>query len=248
MIYVDEKLEPLGNNVFVIVSHEHSFSSDTILLADFSKPKQYEKAIELGAGCGALVLFWEVLGGTKFTSAVDIQQSACDLARRSVSFNNLNKKIEIIHADMRENIPKVVLGSYDLVVCNPPYKAFGTGALNLLETKKTARHEITCTIDDVNKAAYKLLKNGGRICLCHRTERLCDVVESMRKNKLEPKKIRFVQQKKNSGSKLFLIEGKKLGKPGISVLPTLFMEDDFGNKSEEIKRIYKFCEENNNGR
>ncbi|MDQ5984221.1 MAG: tRNA1(Val) (adenine(37)-N6)-methyltransferase [Eubacteriales bacterium SKADARSKE-1] len=248
MTQIDEKLEPLGKNISVIVSHEHYFSGDTVLLADFSKPKQYEKAAELGTGCGALVLFWEVLGGTKFTSAIDIQKSACDLAKKSVNLNKLGEKIEVIQADIRESIPGVTLGSYDLVACNPPYKALETGALNLSDAKKTARHETNCTIDDVTNAAYKLLKPGGRAFFCHRAERLCDVLESMRKNKLEPKKIRFVQHRKDSTSKLFLIEGKKHGKPGLSVLPTLLMEDDFGNQSDEIKRIYKFCEENKNGR
>ena len=61
----------------------------------------------------------------------------------------------------------------------------------------------------------------------------------MRKNKIEPKKIQFVQQRKSSPAKLFLIEGRKGAKPGLIALPTLFIENEDGNLSEEMNRIYK---------
>ena len=55
----DEKLEPLGNNIFVLTSNLHKFSTDTLLLADFANPLKYEKAAEFGTGCGTIPLFLE---------------------------------------------------------------------------------------------------------------------------------------------------------------------------------------------
>ena len=58
MLKEGERLEPLGKGIRVIVSDEHKFWTDTILLADFAKPKRKETACELGSGCGAIPLIW----------------------------------------------------------------------------------------------------------------------------------------------------------------------------------------------
>lgn len=244
-----EKLEPLGNNINVIVSKDYTFSTDTLLLANFSNPLKHEKAAEIGTGCGAIPLFWISHKMTpKFTDAIEIQETASKMAKRSVEFNSLCDKINVITADARENIKEIKYGTYDLVVCNPPYKAVGCGILNLSDNKLIARHEVSLSIKDLCKAASKFLRFGGRLCLCNRIERLCDTIVFMRNFKIEPKLLRFVQQRENTPPKLFLIEGKKGRNPGIKVLPTLLLEDKLGNQSDELKEIYKYYGENKNAR
>lgn len=239
MLNQEESIENFSEKIKVIISKEHSFGTDTMILADFSMPKKHEIAVEIGTGCGAIPLYWLSLTDVKKIFAIDIQKKACNQLKRSIEISQISDKIEVINADVRENITEILPHSCNLVVCNPPYKAVGSGLINEKKERLIARHEQECTIDDVTKSAEKFLNFWGRLCLCHRVERLCDVIESMRKNKIEPKKIRFVQQRKNSAPKLFLIEGKKGAKPGILGLPTLFIEDDNGNLSEEMKRIYK---------
>lgn len=248
MLLTGERLEKLNNEIGVIISKEHNFGTDTILLADFSMPQKHELALEIGTGCCAIPLYWSCFEGAKHTVAVEIQKSAADMASRSVELNGLKSKIEVINKDIKEFLDCTCKNTYDLVVCNPPYKARGCGIVNENDQKKLARHEYTCTIDDVTEAASKLLRFGGRLCVCQRMERLCDVLVSMRKKKIEPKKIKFVQQRKNSTPKFFMVEGKNGAKPGMTATPTLLIEDENGNDSEEIKRIYKFYRENKNGR
>ena len=243
----NEKLEPLGNGINVFVSKEHTFSTDTLLLANFSKPLKHEKAAEFGTGCCAIPLFWESHKmSPRFTTAIEIQNSAFLLAHKSILLNSLENKIELIHNDIRKKIDNINYGSYDLVVCNPPYKAVGCGIVNEDKRKIIARHEENLTIKDVTEIASKFLRFGGRLCLCNRIERLTDVIVCMRNAKIEPKKLRFVQQRKNTPPKLFLIEGKKGRNSGINVLPVLLLEDDFHNQSEELKEIYKYYGENKN--
>ena len=154
-------------------------------------------------------------------------------------FNNLEDKIKVLNKDIKNPIPEILKHSCDLVVCNPPYKASGCGVVNDNDHKRIARHEQECTINDVTKAAERLLNFNGRLCICQRMERLSDVIESMKKHGIEPKKIRFVQQRTTSAPKLFLIEGKKGAKPGMIALATLLIENDDKTLSEEMKRIYK---------
>ena len=239
MLKENEELQPLGEGINVIVSNEHHFFTDTILLADFSKPLKREIAVDLGTGCGTIPLLWNRENPPKHTYAVEIQQNGADMAQRSVELNNFQDKITVINEDLRNLKGKLTFGSFDVVLCNPPYKPIGTGIVSQDISHSIIRHENSCTIEDVVKTASGLLRFGGRFCLCLRPERLTDVITAMRNNLLEPKKLRMVQQRKNKAHKLFLIEGRRGGKPGgLNVLPALFIEDDEGNFSEEMMNIY----------
>lgn len=239
MLLPGESIEKFSEKIKVVVSKEHTFGTDTMLLADFSMPKKHETAVEIGTGCGAIPLYWLSMTEVKKIFAIDIQKKACLQLKKSIKISELSDKIEVINANIKDPIPQILTHSCDLVMCNPPYKEVGKGIINEKEEKLVARHEYECTIDDITKGASKFLNFWGRLCLCHRVERLCGVIESMKKNKIEPKKIRFVQQRKISSPKLFLIEGRKGANPGLIALPTLFIEDDVGGLSEEMKRIYK---------
>lgn len=227
-----ERLEPLGNGIGIFVDDMYHFSTDTILLADFAAPRKGIKAADLGAGCGTIPLLWSRNDRKINITAIEIQSEACGLFRRSVEHNGLDN-IEIVNADMRELSGVVPFGCFDLVSCNPPYKLSGSGIKNPDGEKLLARHEESCTIDDVTAAAKNLLQFGGRFVMCQRPERLTDVLSSMRNNDLEPKRLRFVQQREGKAPKLFLVEGRRGGKSGgLIVEPTLYIESD------EMIKIY----------
>ena len=76
-----------------------------------------------------------------------------------------------------------------------------------------------CNINDICLTADKLLKFGGKLCICNRPERLADVISSMKQNHIEPKKLQFIAKDNHSAPWLFLIEGKKGAKPFLQVLP-----------------------------
>ena len=216
----------------------YHFSTDTILLADFAAPQKGVKAADLGAGCGTIPLLWTRNDSALDITAVEIQSEACELFERSVELNELDN-IKIVNADLKELAGVVPFGCFDLVSCNPPYKLGGSGVKNPEDKKLIARHEESCTIDDVCRAAKNLLQFGGKFVMCQRPERLTDVLTSMRANDLEPKRIRFVQQREGKAPKLFLVEGRRGGKRGfLDVLPTLFIEDENGGFSQEMLQIY----------
>ncbi len=232
-------LEPLGNGINIYVSDSYHFSTDTILLADFSKLNGHKKCVELGTGCGTIPLLWYKHNPKLEITAVEIQEDACTLANKSVEHNNLSDNIKILNADLKDLKGKLNFGYYDLVACNPPYKLSGGGITNPESSKQIARHETECTLEDICETASKLLQFGGKFCICQRPERLADVMEAMRKFSIEPKTLRMVQQRKNKAPKLFLLEGRRGGNRGfLNVLPTLFIEDENGNFSEEMMNIY----------
>ncbi len=240
-----ERIEFLGGGIKIIVSDRHKFWTDTILLANFASPKKDDIACDLGSGCGTIPLIWLRNGLTKRVDAVEIQEDACSMLRRSIELNSLEGRIQVYNEDIRMTGDILPRSGYDLVVCNPPYKASGTGIVSSEQSDVIARHESLCTTDDVTAAANVLLGFGGRLCMCQRPERLPDVMLSMRKNNIEPKRLRFVQQRPDKAPKLFLIEGRRSGNPGgLKVEPVLFIEGENKEYSEEMIRIYgKYKEE-----
>lgn len=219
------------------VSAAHTFGTDSFLLADFAAPRPNETACDLGSGCGIIPLLWFRVGEPRRVSAVDVQPEAIDLLRHSAALNGLEDRLTPVHADLRELKGALPFGSFDLVTCNPPYKAAGSGVLSREESDRIARHETLCTLTDCCAAASRLLRFGGRFCLCQLTERLPDVFEAMRRNKLEPKRVRFVQKDKNSAPWLVLVEGRLGGKPFLKADPALLLYED-GELSGEMREIY----------
>lgn len=237
MLKKGEHFEPLGNGIEIIVNDFFHFSTDTILLADFSQPKRNSRAVDLGTGCGTIPLLWSRNDNSLQISAVEIQKEACDMFFRSVKHNALSN-INIVNGDLKELKNVLRFGYFDLVCCNPPYKLSGSGIKNPDNEKLLARHEQECTLNDIAETAKNLLQFGGRFCVCQRPERLTDVLETMRKNSLEPKRLRFVQQRRDKKPKLFLAEGRRSSKSGSLVVePTLFIEEN-GSLSEEMREIY----------
>ncbi len=233
----EEKIEPLGNNMKIVVSCDHTFGTDAVLLANFASIKRKDVACDMGTGCGIIPLIW-CKGETKEITAIDIQPKAISQLGKSIAFNGIEGRITPVNCDLRSMKGAIAFGRYDLVTMNPPYKPVGTGIESVSEAERIARHEVTCNIDDAAKAAAKLLKFGGRFCLCHRPERLCDIIVSLRNAGIEVKRIRFVAERSDKAPWLVLVEGKRGAKPHVTVEKNLIMKDGNGANTPEFRSMF----------
>ncbi len=235
--------ESLSKSVKIYVSKEHKFGTDAFLLSDFAMHRRRDKVCDLGTGCGIipLLMFRDKGNSPKEAWGVDIQPKAIEQLKISVEENKLNDVFFPVCADLKELSGKVPFDCFDLVTCNPPYKAAGRGILNEADAHTIARHEIMCNINDVCRSASRLLKFGGRLCICQRPERLFDVMSAMRENKIEPKRLRMVHQRPNEAPWLVLIEGKKGSKPFLKVeKPFLIERIENRSFSDELLKIYGY--------
>lgn len=217
--------ESLGEGITVFCSETHRFGTDAIELAKFANPKIAKKACDLGTGCGIVAL--ELLRQNKnlTVTAVDIQKEAIELVEKARTQNNLQDRLFPICTDLKQ-LDKSLFSSYDLVTMNPPYKRAGAGIMSENQGINIARFELKCTFDDCCKAAAKLLKPSGRFCICHRPERLSDIFYDMRNNKIEPKILQTVCQRKGDAPMLVLVMGQRNGNSGITILPELYIEKE----------------------
>lgn len=225
--------EYLGNGISVFTSESHFFGTDAVLLAHFSSPKRKDNACDLGTGCGIIPMLWCRNGQPKSVCGVDIQPLAIEQFNKAVESNKL-QNVSAYNCDLRQIKGVLPHAGFDLVTMNPPYKPLNTGIQSELQAEKIARHEVCCTLDDLVGAAKYLLKFGGRLCLCHRPERLCDIFVSMRKGGIEPKRVRFVSQFVGEEPWLVLVEGKLGAKPSLRVLPEFVMKNADGTDSDEL--------------
>lgn len=231
------KREPLGNGIFVNVSDNHKFGTDAILLANFSAPRKKDKAVDIGTGCGIIPLLWLREDKTSAAVGIDISDEATALLSLTKEELNLDK-LTVINSDILDIKGKIEFGIHTLVTCNPPYKAEGAGLKSRKERERVARHETACTLEDIVAAASRLLQTSGRLCMCHRPERLAELICLMKQYKLEPKRLRTVAKRPGNEPWLILVEAKKCANVGLRIEPTLFVEDDKGNFSKEMIEIY----------
>lgn len=232
----DFTFESLSDKIKICVSDEHRFGIDAFLLTYFSNYKMNDTVCDLGTGCGIIPLLMQRKKPPQKIFAIDIQSQAIEQLKLSIEKSSISGIIPIC-ADLKTLWADAPVSRFSLVTCNPPYKADNCGIQNPDEPQRIARHETHCTIDDVCRAANRLLKFGGRLCLCNRPERLADVISAMKANGIEPKRIRFVSKNPSQAPWLFLIEGKKGSAPFLRVEPHFFTHSDSGY-SNELNEIY----------
>ena len=233
---VTGNLQPIGNGRYIFVSGEHTFGTDAVLLADFAHAKSGDIAVDLGTGCGIIPFLMLRDGNLKSAVGVDIAPGAIALAEKTAKRENFSE-FEGIVSDISDLKGKITFGDKTLVTCNPPYKAAGAGLLSQKSARGVARQESSCSLGDIVAAAGKLLTSGGRLCMCQRPERLAELICLMSKYKVEPKRLRLVAKCAGAPPWLFLIEGRRDGRAGMTVEPTLYIYEN-GELSAEMKEIY----------
>lgn len=212
--------------------------TDTFLLSSLPRLKPGLRVCDLGCGTGLLGILLLQRQPELCVTGVEIQEAAALLAEKAAAENSLADHLTIRRGDLREVRGLFPTGGFDLVVCNPPYYPPSSGHLAADAPRQTARAEVHCTLDDVCGTASYLLRWGGSFCLVHKPERLTDLLCALRTHALEPKRLRFVCKTAEDAPSLVLLEGRRGGKPGLSVESPLILQQIGGIPTAELDRIY----------
>lgn len=217
-----------------------SFSLDSVLLPNFvTINKNIENIIDFCTGNAPIPLILSTKTNAKIYG-VELQKEIYELAVKTIKLNNLENKIEIINDDIKNLSNYFETEFFDIITCNPPYFKYSENSnINKNKIKTIARHEVYIDLNIIFSIAKKILKNGGVIAMVHRPDRLIEIIETMKKNNIEPKKIQFIYPKENSECNAILIEGKKNGKPGLRILKPVYVHDEDGNYKEDIKKLFE---------
>ena len=240
LVRSDERLDDLQINGYKIIQHpdKFCFGMDAVLLSSFAKVKEGEVALDLGTGTGILPILLEAkTDGAHFTG-LEIQKESAEMAGRSVAFNHLQDKIDIVEGDIKEASKIFGKSTMNVVTSNPPYMTNHHGLKNPNDAKAIARHELLCSLEDVIRETSAVLKQMGRCYFVHRPFRLVEIISLMKEYKLEPKRMRLVYPYMDKEPNMVLIEGVKGGGPQLTVEKPLVVYDAPGEYTKEIYEIY----------
>lgn len=242
IIHSHERLDELHRNGYRIIQDKgrFCFGMDAVLLSGFAKVKPDEQALDLGTGTGIIPILLEAKTDGRHFVGLEIQEESADMASRSVAYNGLEEKIEIVTGDIKDASNIFGASSFDVITTNPPYMIGQHGLKNEEDAKAIARHEILCTLDDVLRESAKILKPGGRFYMVHRPFRLAEILSAMVQYRIEPKRMRLVYPFVDKEPNMVLIEGLRGGRSRMTVEKPLIVYKESGVYTDEIYDIYGY--------
>ncbi len=236
----EERLDDLQVNGYEIIQHpgKFCFGMDAVLLSNFARVKKGEKVLDLGTGTGIIpILLTAKTEGERFVG-LEIQEESADMARRSVAYNHLEEKVEIVTGDIKEAAVIFGAASFDVITTNPPYMIGQHGIANPSDSKAIARHEVLCTLDDIMRESARMLKPRGRFYMVHRPFRLAEILSKMIEVGIEPKRMRMVHPFIEKEPNMVLIEGMRGGNSRMTVERPLIVYKEVGIYSDELLGEY----------
>ncbi len=236
-----EQLEDLGCKNLKIIQNKtlYTFTSDSVILANFLKIKPNESAVEIGGGCGVVSILATAKNRVKTIKIFEIQEKLQKLCEKNIILNNLGGILELIPDDVKNFRKYFEIGSYDVVFSNPPYFSIDK---TVDSVRKFARQEVFLTLADLVKTSAQILKFGGRLYLTYPASRLCELVFECEKNNIKLKRMFFTENGKGVVN-LIVVEGVKGGKNGVKILPNLITNTESGDFLENLK-TKKFSDTN----
>lgn len=234
-----ERVDDLQNGYYIIQDPEKfCFGMDAVLLSGFSRIKKGETVFDMCTGTGIIPVLLSAKTQGKSFIGMEIQEECAEMAQRSIAYNHLEDRVQVIQGDIREAAQKFGAASFHVVTCNPPYMIGEHGLQNTYMPKAIARHEILCTLEDVVSQAARILTDNGRFYMVHRPFRLTEIMTVLKKYKLEPKRMQLVYPYIDREPNMVLIEARKGGNPRITVERPLIVYERPGIYTRDILDIY----------
>ncbi len=236
----DERIDDLQLAGLRIIQKERGFrfGMDAVLLADFVRVEERDRAADFGTGTGILPLLLAGRGKGRHFDAFELQQDMADMAMRSVQLNGLAERINVHNVPVEQADSVVAPGTLDAIICNPPYGVPGTTLLNPAKTLSLARHQTEEGLTAWYRMAYRLLRGKGRFSMIYPAPRMLEAMTALSKARLEPKRFRLIYPHADKPANLVLIEAMKDAKPMLHPEPPLIVYETDGSMTAELRRIY----------
>ncbi|RJP18491.1 MAG: methyltransferase domain-containing protein [Deltaproteobacteria bacterium] len=216
----------------------YRFSIDSVVLAGFAAPLAGGRVLDLGTGCGVLLLLLSRLSDGNFDGCgVEIQEELLSSARENFRKNGLDGTLWAVKGDFRGAVAGIEPGSFDLVVSNPPFRRAGTGRRNPDPGKEAARHEVSCSLPELFDAAARYMAPSGRFALVLPFERLPEIEACARLEGMGPELVRFVHPREGSPPSRVLCCASRRPAGTPREHPPLYLHGDRRKYCPEVDRV-----------
>lgn len=231
----DETLDSFYHGRILVLQKKkgYRFSVDAPLLADFVQTEEGDDVLELGTGCGIISLLLS-LKPFRHLTAVELQPSLADLARRNVRLNHLEERISVVEQDWMDIRQEC---GFDVVFSNPPYHKRDSGHLSHTEEKSVAKHELKDSIFDIMRKTSRLLRKDGRADFIFPAKRKKDLLEAAETNGLQVKLMRSIYPRTGAEPN-FVLFAFDFTSGRTEIRPGLVLYDEQGRYTEDVRRIF----------
>ena len=219
----------------------YRFSVDAVLAAHFSVPKSGQQVLDLGCGCGVIGLILAHRFSDIAVCSLELQEHLAELAQENGDQNGFADRFRVIQGDVCAIGSLLAPESFDLVVCNPPYRKIDSGRINQDDQAACARHELTAVVEDFVRAAAFCVKNRGRVVFVYPAVRCNTLLSALQQHRLTPKRLQPIYSYPGSASaRLVLVEAVKNGGEQCDILaPFYIYEHKNGDYTPAMLALYR---------
>jgi len=205
------------------------------LLARFAiegRARAFRRAVDLGAGPGAIVLALVVTGWAVAGLAIEPDAVRAELARQNVHDNRSSDRIEVSRTSVERVDAR--FGRADLVIANPPYFSPNCGPVAPDDSRASARALRSTSVAAFARAARRLLGRDGRFVVAFPSQRLAELLDALAEASLVAKRIRFVHPRTSREAQVVRVEAKPAKKGGLVVEPPLVVRGEGEAYTSEV--------------
>lgn len=208
-------------------------STDSMLLAHFTRLPRQAGVLDLGSGCGTLGLLLCARDSGCIVTGIELDPAAHETALENIAHNGISHRMGSICADLTQVREIIPAGSFSVCVSNPPYFSAGPASSSL----PLARRDDRCSMAQLMQSAAWALKYGGDFFLVHKPERLAELIACACAVHLEPKQLCLVRHHPGAPISLILVRCRKGAKPGLALEELCLFNTD-GSPTELYQQIY----------
>jgi tRNA1(Val) A37 N6-methylase TrmN6 len=238
----DDRL--LGGRVRLLQPAEgYRAGMDAALLAAACDAGVGERALEAGCGAGAALFQAAARRPQARFVGVERDLDALALAERNVRLNDDEGRVVVRAGDVGHGFAGQGFlapgeAPFDLAFANPPFYD-DPGALRPPAPGKTAAWIADTGLDAWTRFLLKAVRDGGRVVMIHRAERLADLL-ALLGTKAGSFQIRPVHPFADAPAKRVIVRAVKGGKAPLALLPALVLHERDGAKhSAPADAIYR---------
>lgn len=219
----------------------YRFSVDAVLAAHFCTPRPDDRVLDLGCGCGVIGLILAHRHRQLRVCGFELQTELADLAAANSAQNGFTDRFALVRGDVGAIATLLPPESFDLVVCNPPYRQKDSGRINGDHQAACARHELTATIDDFVRAAAFCVKNRGQVVFIYPAIRSNPLLAALQRHRLTLKRLQPVYSYPGTdGARLVLVEAVKNGGEQCQLLAPFYIYGcKNGDYSPAMHQLYR---------
>lgn len=217
------------------------FAVDSLLLSVFLTPREGDRILDLGCGCGVIGLGMLLAHPDKHLQllGVDNNPEMIEHARENSSRLHLVSQTSFKILDAAElNSQVLAPESWDTVLMNPPYRMPGTGRTPGHSSKRAATFGSELQVEHFFQAASFALKKKGIAGMVCPASRLDHILAGLNQYFLKPKQILPVHGRPNKAAKLVLIQARKSGGSHLEISFPLTLYDDHNRLTSQAQ---SFC-------